>query len=122
MRISGLEEEFQLSRESPRLLYVKTPAPDREPRLAELLDRVKQEGSDSYRYFRTPGELGRLVRDDLAALLSERFAATSLPAAAAAPPTSRGPRRLPVGTTSLVGGSRPSTRSPACSPGPTCGW
>ena len=103
MRISGLEEEFQLSRGLPRLLYVKTPAPDREPRLAELLDRVRQEGSDSYRYFRTPGELGRLVRDDLAALLSERFAATSLPAAAAAPPTSRGPRRLPVGTTSLVG-------------------
>jgi len=75
MEISGLEEEFELSRGLPRLLYVKTPAPDREPRLDELLDRIKQQSSDSYRYFRTPGELGRLVRDDLAALLSERFAA-----------------------------------------------
>src|SRR5438105_12041552 len=32
MQISGLEEEFQLSRGLPRLLYVKMPAPDREPR------------------------------------------------------------------------------------------
>jgi hypothetical protein len=113
MQVSGLEEELQLARAGglPRLLYVKTPAPDREPRLAELLDRVKRDASDSYRYFRTPAELGRLVGDDLATLLSERFAATR-PAAAAAPPprspTSRGhrPRPLPVATTSLVGRER----------------
>jgi hypothetical protein len=56
MQVSGLEEELQLARAGglPRLLYVKTPAPDREPRLAELLDRVKRDASDSYRYFRTP--------------------------------------------------------------------
>jgi hypothetical protein len=29
-RVSGLEEEFDLSGGLPRLLYVKTPAPDRE--------------------------------------------------------------------------------------------
>jgi hypothetical protein len=104
MQISGLEEEFQLARGLPRLLYVKTPAPDREPRLAELLARMKQEASDSYRYFRTPGELGRLVRDDLAILLSERFAVTRDPGSV--PPRSRGPRPLPVGTTSLVGRER----------------
>ena len=33
MDISGLEDEFRLSDSMPRLLYVKTPAPDREPRL-----------------------------------------------------------------------------------------
>jgi predicted ATPase len=112
MQVSGLEEELELARAGalPRLLYVKTPAPDREARLAGLLDRVKQDASDSYRYFRTPAELGRLVRDDLATLLSERFAATRPAAAAAAPPpprspTPRGrrPRPLPVATTSLVG-------------------
>jgi Domain of unknown function (DUF4062) len=74
MDISGLEEEFQLAAGMPRLLYVKTPAPDREPRLNDLLARVRQEAS--YRRFRTAGELGRLVREDLAALLSERFTAT----------------------------------------------
>jgi predicted ATPase len=103
MEISGLEEEFQLSRGLPRLLYVKVPAPDREPRLAELLARIEQQASASYRTFRTPGELGRLVRDDLATLLSERFAAARPRAIGAASPGSRGPRPLPVATTSLVG-------------------
>jgi predicted ATPase len=100
MEVSGLEEEFLLSGTEglPRLLYVKMPAPDREPRLAELLARISTE--DSYRRFSTPAELGRLVRDDLATLLSERFAASS---AASAAPSSSGSRRLPAGSTSLVG-------------------
>jgi hypothetical protein len=54
MQVSGLEEEFELSGELPRLLYVKTPAPDREPGLADLLARIKDEASASYRSFRTP--------------------------------------------------------------------
>ena len=106
--ISGLEEEFELSGELPRLLYVKAPAPDREPRLADLLARVKDEASASYRSFRTPAELGRLVRDDLAVLLSERFAAAGGQAASAAPSSAgtRGPRPLPVSMTSLLGRER----------------
>ena len=100
MEVSGLEEEFLLSGTEglPRLLYVKTPAPDREPRLAELLARIGAEAS--YRRFSTPAELDRLVRDDLATLLSERFAAGS---AAPAAPSPAGSRRLPAGTTSMVG-------------------
>jgi predicted ATPase len=103
MEISGLEDEFQLSRALPRLLYVKAPAPDREPRLAELLAGIEAEGSESYRHFSSPAELGRLVRDDLAMLLSERFAAARPAAAAAALPGPPGPRPLPVDATSLVG-------------------
>ena len=111
MQVSGLEEELVLSRGLPRLLYIKAPAPDREPQLADLLTRVRQEALVSYRSFRTPSELGRLVRDDLAVLLSEQFAAARAPAAdpaparpaAPVPARSRGPRPLPVGTTSLVG-------------------
>jgi predicted ATPase len=100
MEVSGLEEEFLLAGTDglPRLLYVKTPEADREPRLAELLSRIREEAS--YRHFSTPAELGRLVRDDLAALLSERFAARAGASAAAA---SAGSGRLPAGTTSLVG-------------------
>src|SRR5262245_30410824 len=106
MQVSGLEEEFELSRELPRRLYVKAPAPDREPRLGDLLSRIKQQVS--YRTFRTPTELDRLVRDDLATLLSERFAAARPPVAdpaslSAGSATRRDPRPLPVGTTSLVG-------------------
>jgi len=105
MAISGLEDEFDLSRELPRLLYIKAPAPSREPRLAELLDRIREEASASYRTFRTATELSRLIRDDLATLLSERFAAARAPAAAGAPSLAgaRGPRPLPVSVTSLVG-------------------
>ena len=108
--VSGLEEEFELSGGLPRLLYVKTPAPDRESRLADLLARIQDEASASYRHFRTSAELGRLVRDDLAVLLSERFTASAaVPAAPAQPPPAgepRGPGRLPVSTTSLIGRKR----------------
>jgi predicted ATPase len=97
-RVSGLEEEFDLSGGLPRLLYVKGPAPDREPRLADLLARIQGDASASYRHFRTPAELGRVVRDDLAVLLSERFTAGRTAVARA-----RGPRSLPVSTTSLLG-------------------
>ena len=104
MPVSALEEEFDLSSGLPRLLYVKGPALGREPRLSEMLARVEAEGSESYRHFRTPAELGRLVRDDLAVLLSERFTAAGAHDAAAAPPAgARGPGRLPVSTTSLLG-------------------
>jgi predicted ATPase len=106
MRVSGLEEEFELSGGLPRLLYVKAPAPDREPRLAGLLARLEKEAS--YRIFRAPAELARLVADDLAVLLSERFAATRRQVAAtpSSPTRARGPRPLPVSTTPLFGRER----------------
>ncbi len=44
MELSGLEDEFERSRALPRLLYVKAPAPDREPRLADLLARIRAGG------------------------------------------------------------------------------
>jgi predicted ATPase len=111
-QVSGLEEEFDLSGGLPRLLYVKAPAPDREPRLSDLLARIREDSSMSYRPFRTSAELGRVVRDDLAVLLSERFAVTTNRAsagrAAAAPllAGARGLGRLPVRTTSLLGRER----------------
>ena len=94
--VSGLEDEFELSRALPRLLYVKEPAAEREPRLTDLLSRLEQEAS--FRRFRTSTELGRLVRDDLAALLSERFTAGR-----AAGTARRARGGLPVAPTSLVG-------------------
>ncbi|MGY1603989.1 DUF4062 domain-containing protein [Geodermatophilus sp. SYSU D00815] len=108
MDVSGLEDEFRLSRPLPRLLYVKTPAPGREPRLAAMLAELESEGADSYRPFRSTRELARLVRDDLALLLSERFASASAgsrPPGAGAPEAADrpAPRSLPVTSTSLVG-------------------
>jgi predicted ATPase len=71
--VSGLEDEYRLSAGLPQLVYVKSPAPDREPRLAELLARIRDEGGVSYQHFADPAELQRLVGNDLAVLLSERF-------------------------------------------------
>ncbi|HEX2433031.1 MAG TPA: DUF4062 domain-containing protein, partial [Gaiellaceae bacterium] len=71
--VSGLEDEYVLSAGTPRLLYLKMPAPDREGRLSELIERMRSEGSASYRRFETAEELARLVQEDLAILLSERF-------------------------------------------------
>ena len=75
-QVSGLEDEYLLSAGLPRLLYVKTPAPDREPGLAELLARIRNEGSVSYQRFPDAADLQRLVEYDLAVLLSERFTLT----------------------------------------------
>ncbi len=106
MEISGLEDELQLAAGMPRLLYVKSPAPDREPGLAAMLARVRSDGAVSYRSFRRPSELGRLVRDDLALLLSERFttpvrATTS--GAVSVTDTRKRRRSFPTPSTSLIG-------------------
>src|SRR5512142_2716945 len=41
--ISGLEDEYRLSAEKPKLIYIKSPAPEREPRLKELVSRIQQD-------------------------------------------------------------------------------
>src|SRR5215470_11336080 len=75
MGVSGLEDEFRLAAAGgmPMLLYLKRPAPGLEPRLAAMLDGIRAAGSVSYRTFGTARELERLLADDLAVLLSERF-------------------------------------------------
>ena len=72
MEISGLEDEYRLSGDQPKLIYIKSAAPEREPRLQELLDRVQSDGV-SYKPFSTAAELRGLIADDLAMLLTERF-------------------------------------------------
>jgi Mrp family chromosome partitioning ATPase len=74
MEVSGLEDEYQLSAGKPRLIYVKTPAPEREPGLQRLLDRIRADGDASYQHFTTPQELRERIANDLALLLTERFA------------------------------------------------
>ncbi len=73
MTISGLEDEFQLAANMPRLLYVKSPAPGREPGLGRMLDRIKASGQSSYKRFTDATQLQELILTDLATLLAERF-------------------------------------------------
>ena len=72
-QVSGLEDEYLLSAGLPRLIYVKSPAAERESRLAEMLTRIRDDGDVSYQHFSAAAELQRLVENDLAVLLSERF-------------------------------------------------
>ena len=106
--VSGLEDEYLLSAGLPRLIYIKSPAPHRERRLAEMLARLESEGGVSYRQFSDAAELGGLVGNDLAVLLSERFLVEPAhdlaghPGATAEQEASPAPA-LPVPATPLVG-------------------
>ena len=104
MGISGLEDEFRLSGGLPRLLYVKEPAPEREERLAALIDEMAQLPDTMPRWFSSTEQLADMVADDLALLMSQHFAGRSAPAAPDAlaedVPVAE---RLPSPSTSFVG-------------------
>ena len=85
-RVSGLEDEYLLAPDLPKLIYIKEPADNREPRLADLLDRVRADDTASFKYFSTPRELAVLIEADLATLLAERFDQSRAAAPATLPP------------------------------------
>ncbi|MDQ3915964.1 MAG: DUF4062 domain-containing protein [Actinomycetota bacterium] len=91
--ISGLEDEYRLAGDMPKLIYIKEPA-TREGRLRALLDTIRNDDGVSYKSFRTSEELHDLVQDDLALMITERFAA-AVPEPAADP--------FPVQPTPFVG-------------------
>ena len=92
MQISGLEDEYRLAAGKPMLLYLKHPAPEQEPRLTAMIEDIRAAGTVSYRTFATPRELERLLADDLAVVLSERFADAAIGAGA----------ELPAGTVTFL--------------------
>jgi predicted ATPase len=96
--ISGLEDEYRLAAQKPRLLYVKRPALARDARLAALVQGIESAGEVSYRTFREANELRRLLADDLALLLSERFQGDTDQRDGTSPA-----HNLPAPLTSLVG-------------------
>jgi predicted ATPase/class 3 adenylate cyclase len=89
--VSGIEDELERSRGRPQLIYVKEPAPNRDPALHALLERIRDGALSTYRRFAAPGELSELVLDDLAVLLTERFQSGRASA-----------RDLPEGTVTFV--------------------
>ena len=105
MAVSGIEDEYELASGLPCLVYIKDPAPERERRLDEFLERVRGEDRVSYKRFETAAQLGELVADDLALLLTEHFAAgAEVPGGSGL--SALRPRPLPVAPTPLVGRER----------------
>ena len=98
--VSGLEDEYLNAGGMPKLVYVQSPAPDRDPRLSAMLSRIQSDGL-SYRGFGSSDELGTLIADDLAVLLSERFDLGD------EPPETRPPSRpLPAPASRFIGRER----------------
>jgi predicted ATPase len=108
--VSGLEDEFNLSGNLPKLIYIRETDGEREPRLRELLDRIRSDDTTSFKYFSDARALTRLLEADLATLLAERFAAGLAPAVPAAPvqetPAVDAPSTFPSPVTELIGRSR----------------
>ena len=71
--VTGIEEEFESWKEKPRLIYVKEPSPGRQAGMTKFLGEIMADAKVSFRTFSTPAELSRLVSEDLAILISERF-------------------------------------------------
>ncbi len=103
--VSGLEDEYNLAPVMPKLIYIKDPAPAREPRLTELLARVRDDDRASFKYFETPQELRRLLEADLATMLAERFDQSRALPVQDSPPgvVERDTAALPAPMTDLIG-------------------
>jgi predicted ATPase len=103
--VSGLEDEYNLATDLPKLIYIREPSHDREPRLAELLDRVRDDDGASFKYFSTAQELRRLLEADLATMLAERFdrSRPEPPARTAPADLDIAPPAAPAPLTELIG-------------------
>lgn len=71
--ISGLEDEYNLSGNMPKLIYIKNSSGERDKRLSLLLEKIQADDKVSYKNFSDASELGNLIISDLAVLLTERF-------------------------------------------------
>ncbi|HEY3385362.1 MAG TPA: DUF4062 domain-containing protein [Saprospiraceae bacterium] len=77
--VSGLEDEYNLSGNMPKLIYIKKQEGHREERLTNLIHRIQKDDKVSYKTFTTAKELSNLIINDLALLLTERFNLTLQP-------------------------------------------
>ncbi|MEP6796327.1 MAG: DUF4062 domain-containing protein [Saprospiraceae bacterium] len=71
--ISGLEDEYNRSGNLPKLIYIKKSNGQRDDRLTQLIERIQKDDKVSYKTFTHTEELGQLIINDLALLLTERF-------------------------------------------------
>jgi predicted ATPase/class 3 adenylate cyclase len=85
--VSGLEEEVRLAFDKPRLIYIKEPSPNRDPRLKDLIEWIWQSGVATNQ-ISGPEDLAERLTQDMALMLSERFDRTT--------------KNLPTGTVTFV--------------------
>lgn len=78
MKVSGLEDEyrFAIGNDIDTLFYIWHSADGREPRLQSLIDEIST--SPTLAYYEKPEQLHDRVRDDVTALITDKFLAASL--------------------------------------------
>lgn len=72
MNISGLEDEYRLSGNKPKLIYIKS-SENRDEKLKQLLLDIQSSDTACYQQFSDCKELENLISQDLSLLLSEKF-------------------------------------------------
>ena len=95
--VSGLEDEYALSGDRPKLIYIKR-LPERDPRLTALLERVERDDRVAYKHYEHAEDLVELLAEDLAVLLTERFTGGGEPAPVGIPATA-----IPTPTSEALG-------------------
>lgn len=73
MKISGIEDEYLMASELPKLIYLKSPAKEIDPGLKVMIRQFQSDNSVSYKRFSTADELQELIENDLAVMITERF-------------------------------------------------
>lgn len=73
MEISGIEDEYLLAGDLPKLIYLKSPAEEIEPGLKAMIRQIQSDNTVSYKRFSTANELQELIENDLALLMTEQF-------------------------------------------------
>ena len=123
--VSGLEDEWDLAPDIPKLIYLKR-SDHRQERLEALLARIREDDDASYVVFSDADELADFVTADLANVLAERFDAAELrrePMREPPPhPASTEIVALPWPLTRLVGREEELAWSSGCSPRTGTGW
>ena len=71
MEISGIEDEYLLAEHLPKLIYLKSPAPEIDNGLKTMIRKIQSDNTVSYKRFSTADELQELVENDLAVLAKQ---------------------------------------------------
>ena len=107
--VSGLEDEWVLAPDIPKLVYLKR-SEHRQERLEALLARIREDDDASYVVFSDAAELADLVIADLASVLAERFDAADLRRAAIAGAGADAARRTTRGADRTAVAAHPPAR------------
>jgi predicted ATPase len=110
--ISGLEDEYLLAKDKPKLIYIKKQGGEREPGLSRMLADIRDKDGISYKYFGSAEELEELIEADLSLLLAERFELAGLAGAEPAASSAPGIRPGQSGQTARSCGVLPSPPTP----------